>query len=69
MDLTTALQETLNILKRKDAITKALKMDLIDIEEARQMRDKLEFEYAVLRTIYLLPAQEYEVPETSQSGV
>ena len=69
MDLTTALQETINILQRKEAIKKALEMDLLDEDEAERMREKLAFEYAVLRTIYLLPAQELEIPEPSQTGV
>ncbi len=68
MDLTQALQETLNLLKRKEAIQRAVDMDLIDKEEEAKMRDKLAFEFAVLKTIYLLPAQDYEIPEPSQTG-
>lgn len=68
MDLTRALQETLNLLKRKEAIQTAVDMGLIDKEEEAHMRDKLAFEFAVLKTIYLLPAQDYEIPEPSQAG-
>lgn len=69
MDLTEALQGTLDILKRKEAIKKALAMDLIDVDEARTMGEKLAFEYHVLRDIYLLPSQEYEISESRQAGV
>ena len=69
MDLTTALQETIRLLKRKEAIQKAVDMDLIDAEEEARMREKLAFEYAILRDIYLLPAQEIDIPEPSQTGV
>jgi hypothetical protein len=68
VDLTSALQGTIDILKRKEAIKKALEMDLIDKDEARAMGERLAFEYHVLRDIYMLPAQEYEVPESSQIG-
>lgn len=69
MDLTSALQGTIDILKRKEAIKKALDMDLIDVDEARQMGEKLTFEYHVLRDIYMLPSQEFEISEPSQNVV
>lgn len=69
MDLTKALQETIDLLKRKEAIQKAVDMGLIDDEEEAKMRDKLAFEYAILRDIYLLPAQDLEITEPSQTGV
>lgn len=68
MDLTSALQETLNLLKRKEAIATAKAMGLLDLDEEVKMRDKLAFEYAVLRTIYLLPCEEEECSEPSQSN-
>ena len=68
MDLTSALQDTVNILKRKDAINYALQMDLLDEDEAATMRDKLAFEFAVLRTVYLLPTQDLTGVESSQAG-
>lgn len=69
MDLTSALQDTVRLLKRKEAIQQALAMDLVDEDEAAEMRAKLAFEYAVLRTIYLLPTQSWEIPESSQAEV
>ena len=69
MDLASALQDTIDILKRKEAIKKALKMDLIDVDEARAMNEKLVFEYHVLRDIYMLPSQDYVVPESTEAEV
>jgi hypothetical protein len=68
VDLASALQDTIDILKRKEAIKQALDMDLIDVDEAKRMSEKLVFEYHVLRDIYMLPAQEPEIPEPSQAG-
>lgn len=69
MDLHNALQDTLDLLKRKEAIAQAKAMGLLDDDEEAKMRDKLTFEYAVLRTIYLLPTQSEVEPDPSQTGV